>query len=154
MWWYMRMGTRLTRSTPSGVGKGVGVGVGVEVGVEVAVGVGLGVRVGVGVRVGRGVRVGVGVRVGDGVVLGEGVAVGVSARGVAVQVLSGEGLGSPAGEAMPGALSGAACWEQALHARATPTRKSHAKRRNFRARPASLLMDKGRSSEEDHERHG
>lgn len=145
------MGTRVTRSMPSGVGRGVGVGVRVEVGVGVAVAVGLGVRVGVGVRVGRGVGVEVGVLVGDGVALGEEVAVGDSASGVGVQVHAGDGLGSPAGKATPVPPSGPTWREHPPHVRATPTTKSHVRRRDVRVRRTSLVMDKGCSSGENHE---
>jgi len=51
IWWYIRIGTRALRSTPSGVGS-KGVGVGVFVGVSVGVDVGLAVFVGEGVKVG------------------------------------------------------------------------------------------------------
>ena len=75
MWWYIRMGTRTCRRTPSGVGR-IGVGVGVKVAVEVGVTVWVRVGVQVGVRVGVDVAVGGGV--GVEVEVGVAVAVGVS----------------------------------------------------------------------------
>ena len=60
------MGRRSSRTTPSGVGRGVGVGEGVRVGVDVGVGVDVEVGVGVKVEVGVGGNVGVNVAVGEG----------------------------------------------------------------------------------------
>lgn len=109
-WWYMRIGTRTLRSTPSGVGShGVAVGVCVEVWVAVGVCVGVWVAVGVCVRVEVAVGVVVGVEVLVGVAVGLGVEVAVIVgEVVAVQVGEVAAAKDPAGVAsgIDGAASG------------------------------------------------
>jgi len=98
MWWYIKIGTRAVRFTPSGVGRGVGVAVGVMVGGSVATMIRACTPSGTGVTEARattvctGVTVLVDVSVKVGRVVREGVGDGVDCR-VAVDQVVADGTG-------------------------------------------------------------